>query len=211
MYSHAQVLKVTLVNLCYAIIGVVDPLIYIGGRYETHHHSEPLADEVQEEIATLLTQQHVRDTLFWALIAAVSIANIVFAGLRAESKEAQIGTLNDCWLNHDANRDTQMTLSFIGLNALVCVVGIVGSVLLSRAKADSVGRAREQNKSEEAGDQVTDNPVFSKEERAVDDMAEEALELGEVVLNPIDRESARASEQEVMDATAVDATALEAT
>ena len=57
------VLKVTLVNLCYAIVGYTDPLGFIGGSYEVHRQSQPLPMEAQDEIAVLLAHQHFRDLI----------------------------------------------------------------------------------------------------------------------------------------------------
>ena len=84
-----QVLKVTLVNLCYAVIGVVDPLVYIGGRYEVHQGSKPLPEAAQDEIAVLLSYKHTRDIGIWGFVAAVSIFNLLWSGIVATSSDAE--------------------------------------------------------------------------------------------------------------------------
>ena len=46
-----------------------DPLSYVGGRYEVHHYSAPLPVEAQDEVASLLAYQHLRDACIWGLVA----------------------------------------------------------------------------------------------------------------------------------------------
>ena len=55
-----MVLKVTLANLLYALIGFANPLSFVAGKYEIHHGSPPLPHCVQDQIALLLSQQHFR-------------------------------------------------------------------------------------------------------------------------------------------------------
>jgi hypothetical protein len=49
-----MILKVTLINLFFAILGYTDPLMLVGGRYEVHRYSAPLPEPAQDEIAMLL-------------------------------------------------------------------------------------------------------------------------------------------------------------
>jgi hypothetical protein len=56
------ILKVTLANLLYALIGFANPLSFVAGKYEVHHGSPPLPHCVQDQIALLLSQQHFRES-----------------------------------------------------------------------------------------------------------------------------------------------------
>eukprot|EP01051_Picozoa_sp_SAG22_P016424 SAG22_NODE_2318_length_2727_cov_1.547184_2_plen_599_part_01 len=117
-------LKVTLVNLAYAILGYTDPLAYVGGKYEVHHHSGPLPTEAQEEVAALLGYQHLRDALGWGLVAAIAIINLAWP--RGGDSADSDGGGDECGGAAAEIEGMWLALLFLGL-----WVAVVGAAWLS--------------------------------------------------------------------------------
>jgi hypothetical protein len=128
-------LKFTLVNLCYALIGLVDPLVYIGGRYEVHALSEPLSNEAQDEIALLLSQQHLRDSVLWAFLTVIAICNLFASGWRDHNRHIEVATNGtECTLERERERDERLGIIFGVSSAAMLLLALIGSLLFWRSE-----------------------------------------------------------------------------
>ena len=99
-----------------------DPLAVVGGFYEVHHASGPLLPEEQEQIAALLGTQFLRDGVFWALVAFVTVANLVQSGLKEiEVAEQQHHSFNETNKEcveyaHNPQKELELSHTFLGLS-----------------------------------------------------------------------------------------------
>lgn len=121
------VIKITLVNLAYALLGYTDPLCYYGGKYETWHGGKPMSASMQEDITRLLRWRHRRDILIWESIAVLAISNLLYSGLAElgysdPTDDLAMDVTDDC-----ARRSAQLWVAvyFFVLAVLTVVGGVV--------------------------------------------------------------------------------------
>eukprot|EP01052_Picozoa_sp_SAG31_P038453 SAG31_NODE_5142_length_2718_cov_1.991600_1_plen_578_part_00 len=124
------IVKVTLVNLAYAILGYTDPLACVGGKYEVHRHSSPLPTEAQDDLAALLGYQHLRDALVWGFVAVVAIINLAWPRDDEELRNSE------CADSTAENGTVVLSWLFVCLWAVVLVATCGGCKMLDRRIGD---------------------------------------------------------------------------
>ena len=125
-------LKVTLVNLAYALVGYVDPLNTYGGWYEVHSGSKKLPLERQNLIASLLRSQFLRDTWLWGVVSGVLIFNLLWSGIAAFMPEEGLAEYCAQRQEEGAHHDKVAGIWFFVMSLLFVLIAVGGKFFLDK-------------------------------------------------------------------------------